>query len=59
MKINNSKDNKIIYPDESYAIQGTCFEVYKNMGFGLLESVFKEYPMIELKKQNIQFQAQK
>jgi hypothetical protein len=32
--------NKIVYKEESYQIMGACFEVYKEMGCGLLESVY-------------------
>lgn len=31
--------SEIVYKEESYAIMGACFEVYKNMGCGFLESV--------------------
>ena len=33
---------KLIYPDESYAIRGACFEVYRDKGCGFLESVYQE-----------------
>lgn len=29
---------EIIYKEESYRIMGACFEVYKEMGCGFLES---------------------
>jgi hypothetical protein len=32
--------NKIVYKEESYQIMGACFEVYKEMGCGFLESVY-------------------
>ena len=32
--------SEILYKEESYAIMGACFEVYKNMGCGFLESVY-------------------
>ncbi len=32
--------SEIVYKEESYAIMGACFEVYKNMGCGFLESVY-------------------
>jgi len=34
--------SEIVYKEESYAIMGACFEVYKNMGCGFLESVYQE-----------------
>jgi len=37
---------------------GACFEVYKRMGCGFLESVYQECLGIEFKLQNIPFLAQ-
>ena len=31
-----------IYKDECYGIMGACFEVYKELGCGFLESVYQE-----------------
>jgi GxxExxY protein len=50
---------KLIYPDESYAIIGACFNVYKDKGCGFLEPVYQECTEIELEFQNIPFAAQK
>ena len=30
----------IVYKDESYAIMGACFEVYKEKGCGFVEPVY-------------------
>ena len=49
---------KIIYPDESYLIQGACFEVYKQMGCGFLEAVYQECLEKELMMQKIPFESQ-
>ena len=35
-------DSKILYKEESYAIIGACFNVYKEMGNGFLEAVYQE-----------------
>jgi GxxExxY protein len=35
-------ESNIIYKDESYAIMGACFEVYKEKGCGFLEAVYQE-----------------
>ena len=35
-------DARIVFKDESYAIQGAIFEVYREMGSGFLESVYQE-----------------
>lgn len=48
----------IIYKDESYKINGTCFEVYKEKGCGFLEDVYQECLEIELQLQGIEFIAQ-
>lgn len=51
-------NKKIIYQEESYAIQGAIFEVYREMGCGFLESVFQECLERELRTRNIPFRAQ-
>ena len=48
----------IIYPDESYAIMGACFNVYKEKGCGFLEAVYQECLEIEFKVKNIPFRSQ-
>jgi GxxExxY protein len=45
----------IIYKDESYAIMGACFEVYKEKGSGFLEQVYQECLEIELETRGILF----
>ncbi len=50
---------KIIYKEESYAIIGASFNVYKKMGCGFLEAVYQECLEIEFSFQNIPFEAQK
>jgi len=49
--------SELLYPDESYAIVGACFNVYSDMGCGFLESVYQECLEIELRAQGIQFVA--
>ena len=48
----------IIYKEDSYKIMGACFEVYKKMGCGFLESVYQECLMMEFQEQKIPFIAQ-
>jgi GxxExxY protein len=43
----------IIYQKESYAIIGTCFAVYNDKGWGLLEPVYQECLSIEFEHQRI------
>ena len=51
--------NPLLYEKESYDILGACFNVYKTMGCGFLESVYQECLEIEFKEQNIPFAARK
>ncbi|MFZ4858547.1 MAG: GxxExxY protein [Desulfuromonadaceae bacterium] len=51
-------DDKIIYREECYAIQGAVFEVYREMGCGFLESVYQECLEKELKRVGIPFVSQ-
>lgn len=47
--------SELIYEAESFAIRGACFEVYKEKGFGFLESVYHECLEIEFEISNIPF----
>jgi GxxExxY protein len=49
---------ELIYADESYKIIGACFNVYKEMGCGFLESVYHECLELELAYQNISYVSQ-
>ena len=49
------RDGKIVFKDESYAIQGAIFEVYREMGCGFLESVYQECLEKELSARGIPF----
>jgi GxxExxY protein len=51
-------DKVILYPDESYAINGACMEVYKTLGNGFLEAVYQESLEIEFRKRTIPFFTQ-
>ena len=35
-------EENLLYPNESYSIQGAIFEVYREMGAGFLEAVYQE-----------------
>jgi len=48
----------LLYKEECYAINGACFEVYKEKGCGFLEDVYQECLEIELELQGIEFVAQ-
>ncbi len=45
----------IVYKEESYAIQGAIFDVYREMGSGFLEAVYQECMEKELSLRNIPY----
>ena len=47
--------NDLIYPEESYAIVGACFEVYNDKGCGFHEPVYHDCLEIELGLRQIPF----
>ena len=47
------EETELIYKEESYAIIGACFEVYKDKGCGFLEPVYHECLEIELELRRI------
>ena len=49
---------KLIDEEESYAIRGAIFEVYREKGSGFLEPVYQECLEREFRLQNIPFEAQ-
>lgn len=49
----------ILYEAESYKIRGACFEVYKTLGNGFLESVYQEALAKEFRLRKIPFREQK
>lgn len=50
--------NKLIYAEEAYEIQGAIFEVYKTIGCGFLEAVYQECLEKEFTIQDIPFESQ-
>ena len=51
-------EKELIYKEESYAIRGALFEVYKTLGPGFLEEVYQHALEEELKLRHIPFKAQ-
>lgn len=47
--------SELIYPEESYALVGACFEVYNEKGCGFLEPVYHDCMLIELGLRKIPF----
>ena len=52
-------NEKLIYEEETYAIRGAIFEVYRILGDGYLEDVYQNALDEELKQRGIPFVAQK
>ncbi len=48
----------LLFEEESHAILGACFEVYKDKGCGFVETVYQECLELELQFQNISFLSQ-
>ncbi len=53
----NEGKAELLYKDESYAVIGACFAVYKEKGRGFLEPVYHECLEIEFESQRIPFLA--
>lgn len=49
----------LLYPQESYKINGAIYEVHKNLGPGLLEKVYQEALEKEFEIQDIPFEREK
>jgi len=47
--------SELVYPAESYAIVGACFDVYNEKGSGFLEAVYHECLEIEFGLRKIPF----
>ena len=50
---------EIVFKDESYAIMGACFEVYREQGCGFLEAVYQECLALEFGLRGIPFVPQR
>ena len=53
------KEEKLLYADETYAIRGAAFEVYKEMCNAFDENVYQECMEIALKERGVEFEPQK
>ena len=51
-------DKDLIYEEETYAIGGAIYEVYKTLGIGFLEAVYQEALELELAARGIPFESQ-
>ena len=48
-----------LFKKEGYALIGAAFEVYNELGFGLLEEIYQQALEIEFKLKNIPFDSKK
>lgn len=53
-----AQDSKLTYEEETFAIRGAVFEVYKEMGHGFLEAVYQECLEKEFLARGIPFLSQ-
>ena len=50
--------DNFLYKDETYAIHGAIFEVYRTLGCGFLEAGYQKALEVELAQRNIPFESQ-
>ena len=48
---------RLIYEEETYAIRGAVFEVYREMGCGFLEPVYQECLELEFNRRDVPYVA--
>ena len=53
------QESNLYFENETYAIRGAVFEVYREMGCGFQEAVYQECLELELERQGIPFFPQK
>ena len=53
------KEEILLHADETYAIRGAAFDVYKEMGNAFDENVYQECMELALKERQIEFEPQK
>ena len=49
---------ELMFEEETYAIRGAVYEVYRNLGAGFLENVYQEALELELTSREIPFRSQ-
>ena len=55
--MNHGPQERLLFADEVFRIQGAIFEVNKQMGAGFLEAVYQECLAIEFAERGIPFEA--
>ena len=49
--------DQLLYAEETFAIRGAIFEVYREMGTGFLEPVYQECLEMEFNRRNLPYRA--
>jgi GxxExxY protein len=57
--VQGGNHGELIYEEETYALRGAIFDVYREMGCGFLEAVYQECLERELHLRNIPFESQR
>ncbi len=52
-------NHEMLFREESYAVRGAVYEVYREMGCGFLEAVYQECLEKEFLRRGISFQSQR
>jgi len=58
-KIESKHSEKLKYEDITHKIIGSAYKVFNQLGFGFLESVYKNSMIIELSKNDLKVEAEK
>lgn len=56
--MNNQDKEKVIYPELSYKIIGTVFDVFNSLGYGYQEKYYQKALAVALKDNDIEFKEQ-
>jgi GxxExxY protein len=51
--------DELLFAEESYAMSGAVFEVYREMGSGFLEAAYQECLEIEFRHRKLPYLAQR
>lgn len=49
---------ELLFEEETFAVRGAIYEVYKNLGAGFLEGVYQEALELEMAQQGIPYESQ-
>ena len=55
----NTNNDKNMFKEEGYKAMGAAFEVYNELGYGLLEEIYQQAMEIEFELRSIPFESKK